>query len=125
MPHRRDLKGVVHNFLGTYTSRYSDDEGWWVFGLAEAKLADVHVDLLGTLDRADDPLLEATQMAQSKFAEHLFKAKIPSSFVREVQLSITLPPEQSRGQVNGRRCHLPISAFSVRVVSVFGNMFEC
>ncbi len=26
------MKGVLHNFLGTLTSRYSDHRGYWLFG---------------------------------------------------------------------------------------------
>ena len=32
MPTRRVIKSVLHNFLGTYTSRYSDYNGYWLFG---------------------------------------------------------------------------------------------
>jgi hypothetical protein len=117
MPHRRDLKGVVHNFLGTYTSRYSDHEGWWIFGLAEAQLGNAQVDLLGSFDRADDPLSAATQMAQAKFAEQLVKAKIPASFIREAHLSVIRAPELSRGHVNGRWCEGHTFTFAVQVVS--------
>jgi hypothetical protein len=124
MPHRRDLKGVVHNFLGTYTSRYSDHEGWWIFGLAEAQLGNAQVDLLGSVDRADEPLSAATQMAQAKFAEQLSKAKIPSSFLREAHLSVTRAPELSRGQVNGRWCDGHTFTFVVQVVSDRGKTFE-
>jgi hypothetical protein len=124
MPHRRDLRGVVHNFLGTYTSRYSDHDGWWVFGLAEARLGDAQVDLLGTVARLDDPLSAATQMAQSKFADQLTKAKIPSSVLREAQLTVTRNPELTRGVVNGRWCDGHTFTFSVRVVSDRGKTFE-
>ena len=124
MPHRRDLKGVLHNFLGTYTSRYSDHDGWWVFGLAEAQLGDVQVDLLATVARPDDPLSAATQMAQSKFADQLTKAKIPSSLLREARLSVTRAPELTRGAVNGRRCNGHIFTLAVRVVSDRGKTFE-
>src|SRR5262249_23453663 len=115
MPHRRDLKGVVHNFLGTYTSRYSDHEGWWVFGLAEAQLADAQIDLLGehTAD-TPDPLAVVAEMARTRFAEQLAKAKIPSSFVREAHLTITRSSEISRGQVNGRWCDGHRFTFVVR-----------
>jgi hypothetical protein len=125
MPHRRDLKGVVHNFLGTYTSRYSDHEGWWVFGLAEAQLASTCIDLLGEDSAASqEALAAAAQIARARFAEQLAKAKIPSSFVREAQLSITRSPEMSRGQVNGRWCDGHIFTFAVRVVSDRGKTFE-
>ena len=124
MPHRRDIKGVVHNFIGTYTSRYSDHEGWWVFGLAEAQLANTQVDLLATVDRSDDRLSAVTQMAQSRFAEQLAKAKIPVAFVREARLTITRSPEPSRGPVNGRWCDGHTFTFAVQIVSDRGKTFE-
>ena len=121
MPHRKDLKSVVHNFLGTYTSRYSDNDGWWVFGLAEPQLTDARLDLLSTLNNVHDPLSAATQLAQLRFSEQLAKAKIPGSFVREAHLTVTRSPEPSRGQVNGRWCDGHIFTFAVRVVSDHGR----
>ena len=115
---------VVHNFLGTYTSRYSDHEGWWVFGLAEAQLADAQLDLLGSTPQSANPLSAVTQMAQGRFAEQLAKAHIPSSFVREAQLSITRNPELVRGAVNGRWCDGHTFTFTVRVVSDREKTFE-
>ena len=32
IPARRHLKSVLAGFLGTYTSRYSDFQGYWLFG---------------------------------------------------------------------------------------------
>lgn len=32
MARRRVIKSVLHNFLGTYISRYSDFRGYWLFG---------------------------------------------------------------------------------------------
>jgi hypothetical protein len=125
MPHRRELKGVAHNFLGTFTSRYSDYGGWWVFGLAETQLAGTKFDLLGEqAPAANEPLSAARQIARSRFAEQLAKAKIPSSFVREAHLSISGLPELSRGQINGRWCEGHTFTFAVRILSDRGKTFE-
>ena len=40
MPRRRTIKGVLDNFLGTYTSRYSDYDGYWLFGMVVGEVTD-------------------------------------------------------------------------------------
>ena len=124
MPHRRDLKGVVHNFLGTYLSRYSDSDGWWIFGLAEAQLADARIDLLGTLHRAETAGSAAAHIARSRFPDQLAKARLPRSFIREAHLTVTRSAEPTRGPVNGRWCDGHTFTFAVQVVSDHGKTFE-
>jgi hypothetical protein len=46
MKPRRIIKGVLHNFLGTYTSRYSDYDGYWLFGMLVRDVEELSIDLL-------------------------------------------------------------------------------
>jgi hypothetical protein len=48
MPGRRSITGVLCGFLGTYTSRYSDFDGYWIFGFLVAQVVDVKFDLWAT-----------------------------------------------------------------------------
>jgi hypothetical protein len=125
MPHRRELKGVLHNFLGTYTSRYSDHDGYWVFGLAEAHLGNLSADLIGppTSDSRDAKKL-ISELARQRFSEQLAKAKIPLSFVREAQLTVDRSDSPTRGFVSERAVEGHVFRFSVRAVSDRGAVFE-
>ena len=49
MTSRRVIPGVLHNFLGTFTSRYSDFNGYWIFGFLVEKMDSVRIDLLAEL----------------------------------------------------------------------------
>jgi hypothetical protein len=125
MPHRRELKGVLHNFLGTYTSRHSDHDGYWVFGLAEAQLGNLRVDLVGaSTPDSRDPKALTTELARRRFSEQLAKAKIPRSFVCEAQLTVNRSASQTRGFVNDRSVEGHVFTFSVRAVSDRGAGFE-
>ena len=66
---RRVIKGVLDNFLGTYTSRYTDYEGYWLFGLLVADLGEVEFDLLAAGGSPDSPLGVAELAASLKFAD--------------------------------------------------------
>lgn len=50
MPTQRAIRGVLGNFLGTYTSRYSEHDGYWLFGLVVAELGELEVNLLADPD---------------------------------------------------------------------------
>ena len=52
MAKRRAIRGVLGNFLGTFTSRYSDYDGYWLFGFLVADLKDLRIDLLLSLASA-------------------------------------------------------------------------
>jgi hypothetical protein len=53
MTSRRVILGVLHNFLGTFTSRYSDFDGYWVFGFLVESMDAVRIDLLADVESAN------------------------------------------------------------------------
>ena len=59
--HRRIIKGVLHNFIGTYTSRYSDYDGYWLFGMVVRDVAELRIDLLYPNVNATAPRLWESQ----------------------------------------------------------------
>lgn len=78
MPGRRSITGVLYGFPGTYTSRYSDLDGYWLFGFLVPEVVDVNFDLMG--DRAisvASPLAFAETLARAKFKEQMGKAALP------------------------------------------------
>jgi hypothetical protein len=126
MTRRRAINGVLHNFLGTYTSRYSDYDGYWLFGMLVGDAGDLKIDLssrsMGKTDSA--PLAAAVQLAAQKFREQMEKTGLSISCVREAQLDITKLPDSGRGAVNGRVCVGHNVRFVARVVSDYGKKYE-
>jgi hypothetical protein len=95
MATRRALKGALHNFLGTFTSRYSDFDGYWLLGLIEANLEGLLINLSSSAELPPNggALGFAIELAKEKFGEQLEKAAVSRSWVRESHLQITLSPE--------------------------------
>jgi len=126
MNRRRTIKGVLHNFLGTYTSRYSDYDGFWLFGILLGDVEELKIDLLsgsvGTSQPA--PVTAAIELAVQRFAEQVEKAGLSVSCVREARLEITKLPGSQRGAVHG---HISVGnhvRFVARVVSDYGKTYE-
>jgi hypothetical protein len=124
--HRNDIKGVLHNFLGTYTSRYSDYNGYWLFGMLVGDVGELQMDLLrpSTAVAMAAPVATAIQLAAQKFREQVEKAGFTLSCVQQAALVITTLPEPRRGLVNGRMCSGHNVRFSATVVSDTGKTYE-
>jgi hypothetical protein len=105
MASHRVLKGVLHNFLGTYTSRYSDFDGYWLFGFLVGALGELEFDLLRPrAGDPDSPLDFAASLAATKFADEMCKAGIEPSRVLEARLTIKRSPDVVKGPVNHTPC---------------------
>lgn len=88
---RGAVKGVLRAFLGTYTSRNADYQGYWLFGFIVGDLTRLEIDLLGPVHPAGEPsspLDAAEQLARAKFQDQLAKAKVTSSHLSEATLAI-------------------------------------
>ena len=127
MASRRIIKGVLHNFLGTFTSRYSDFDGYWVFGFLVGSMDDVRIDLLvASADSADaTPSAFARRLATQKFAEQIAKAGLPSSWFREARLDISKSSESRLGFVNGRSSSGYDMRFLAHAVTDLGMVYDC
>jgi hypothetical protein len=104
MATRRVIKSVLRSFLGTYTSRYTDYEGYWLFGFLVEDIGELEFDLLSQGGNLDTPLATAEQLAIVKFADQVRKAGLKPEWVTEARLGITKRPDAIRGSVNGRVC---------------------
>jgi hypothetical protein len=89
------IKGVLDNFLGTYTSRYTDYEGYWLFGLLVSDLCELEFDVLAGGGGPDSPFGVAERVACLKFADQMRKAGLDRSQVRRAWLRM----ERLRGPV--------------------------
>jgi hypothetical protein len=101
------MKSVLHNFLESYTSRYSDYHGFWIFGFVVGTMQQSTVDLIDTrsdLAAGTAPETLAVELAINKFREQMAKARLPLSAIREARLEIRKLPENRNGFVNGTEC---------------------
>jgi len=125
MTSRRTIKGVLHNFLGTYTSRYSDFDGYWLFGLLVEKLGRISIDLLDASgERKATPLAYAEWLAAQKFREQIGKAGLPRSWFQEARLDVTKSADTRLGLVNGRSCSGYDVRFLAHVVTDLGKTYD-
>ena len=126
MKPRRIIKSVLHNFLGTYTSRYSDYDGYWPFGMLVRDVGELRIDLLcPSIDTAAPPaVVAANQLAAHKFREQIEKAGLSVLCVQEARLDITNLRDLRHGFVNGRMSAGHTVRFAARAVSDYGKTYE-
>jgi hypothetical protein len=125
MPTRRVIRGVLGTFLGSFTSRYSDYHGYWLFGFLVADLTSWGIDLLNpNVDEEDTPKGRARFLAVRTFAKQVTHAGLDPSRVREAWLAIRRSPEWFEGQVNGHTCRVFYVSFSVEAVMDDGRRYE-
>jgi hypothetical protein len=120
------INGLWHNFLGTYTSRYSDYDGYWLFGWLVNDVDELTIDLLS---RDPDwvgsgPRVAAIRRALLTFHEQMEKAALDVSCAREARLDITKLPESWSGFVYGRARADYYFRFVATVVSQRGKTYQ-
>ena len=74
----KPIKGALNNFLATYTSRNSDYDGYWLFGLLIKDLTNLNFDLLKEFKEPSrpTPLQFAEISATKKFRYQIQKAGV-------------------------------------------------
>ena len=117
MPTRRIIKSVLHNFLGTYTSRYTEYRGYWLFGFVVDELGELEFDLLGDSESLDTVVSFAATIASQRFREQLKKAGLSPTTIHDAKLMINKRSESVDGQVNGHLCEGHVLEFQARVTS--------
>jgi hypothetical protein len=126
MTSRRVIPGALNNFLGTFTSRYSDFEGYWVFGFLVESMDTMRIDLLGdAMEGVDSPPSGfARRLAAQKFGEQITKAGLSREWFRDAYLDISKSPESKLGFVNGRSSSGYELRFHAHVVTDLGRAYE-
>jgi hypothetical protein len=99
MPPRKILRSVLWNFLGAYMSRYTDYEGYWLFGFLVPKPNCLEIDLLAAHPQPTTTEETAAHWAEVKFADQLNKASIEKSRIHSARLRITHSAQMIRSQV--------------------------
>jgi hypothetical protein len=124
MPTRRVLKSVLHGFLGTFASRYSDYHGYWVFGFVVEQLDVWDIDLLEETARAESPGDCARELARATFRDQLAKHGLERRAVRVATLRIERGRAMEGLAGRGERGGFVVS-FRVTVDADTGRRFEC
>jgi hypothetical protein len=89
MPSGRVMKNALRGFLGTYSSRYSDYQGYWVFGQIRPHLEGLQIDLLSDSSNAPFAAVRfAQRLARSRFREQLVKSRLPIGRVTSASLRV-------------------------------------
>jgi hypothetical protein len=107
MPSHGAARALIHNFLGTYTSRNSDHKGYWVLGFVAAGLVYAEWDLLSQdASSADDPIAAARHLAFARFTEQASKAGL-RDVISRARMCIrggearTVPPPRAGAMARG------------------------
>ena len=121
----RVVKAVLKNFLGTYTSRYSDYCGYWLFGFLVGDLDEVQFDLLTRAGgNQNTPRAVATLLAATKFADQMCKAGLKPSQFRDARLRIKKLMGTTEELVNGRARTGYSVSFLASAVTDNGRRYE-
>ncbi len=120
------LKSILHNFLGTYTSRNSDHEGSWPFGFVVRDFENLRFDLLNAqnISPSTAAMVAVVDLAVTRFAEQLETAGLPRALVKEAALTLTRFPNPKGGVVNGEVCDGFDVKFVARAVLQSGKAAE-
>jgi len=126
----RLMKSVPHNILGTFCSRYSDIDGYWMFSFLIPQLEFSGINSL-TIDLIGDCYAESTAILQSVhrrsvsvFRDQLSKAGLSLASIRSATLNISWPMKDSDGQVNLHRCKGRAVLFRVCIMTSQGRMCD-
>jgi hypothetical protein len=95
MAGHRKLRGIVHNFLGRYTSRHSDYRGYWLFGFLSNEPAVFEFDLLGPGSGEVGPLAKAQNLALELFSEQMEKGAGPAAELTRARLALSVGAQES------------------------------
>jgi hypothetical protein len=125
MIRHRVIKGVLHNFLGTYVSRNSDFEGYWLFGFIVEEIQQVRINLINkNLDDSNRRIMIAERVAIQRFTELANKAGMQMSWLNEAYLEITKLISPLDVYVNDRLCTGYKLLFKVHVETDLGISYE-
>ena len=88
VPNQRILRSVLAGFLGTYTGRYSEYQGFWLFGFLELQ-SPLEVNLLNKSKSTASYESIASDLARVKFSEQLQKHGFEVSIIRHAVLTLS------------------------------------
>jgi hypothetical protein len=97
---KRGLQGTLESFLDTYVSRYSEYDGYWLFGFLVPELTILRVDLLLPPLGSQPHFRRAIDLASAKFSEQAGKWKVDLAMLQLAVLTLSRN-EPAVAYVNG------------------------
>ncbi len=105
--------------------RYSDYDGYWLFGFLIEEVDDVRIDLLAQGDEdATSPRGAAIQYAILRFVEQCRKAGLAPSQVQEACLTMNRLPGPAKGSVNRHPSDGHNLKFTAEAVTDLGRRYK-
>src|SRR5688572_24413500 len=125
MPRRRLINGVLQSFLGTFSSRYSDFNGYWLFGFLVGGPDLVTIDLLAPLDShvPATPIESAKAIAAQRFNDQIEKCGVPTHWIAEARLDLQFPKGVSAKPNSGAARPVVELMIAVSVKSDLGRTY--
>ena len=118
------MRSVLHNFLGTFTSRYSAHDGYWIFGMLVDELDHEPIDLLGAAPQDTNAWAIARRIAQERFREQVAKGGLAISRLREARLDLRRSSAPASGLVNGHMVPGYEVTLAARATFAAGAVYE-
>lgn len=87
------LYSVLWNFLGTFMSRHTEFNGYWLFGFIVADATPLEVDLFQPARTGNTPADVAASLASRRFREQLDKAHFDRRRIHQARLGMVRSPE--------------------------------
>jgi hypothetical protein len=126
MKMRRHITGVLGNTLSAFTSRYSDYDGYWLFGILITRGDRFTFHLAGeNQPEATDPVAAAAfYRVRSLFSQQLEKAQIPAGFISSAAVFLEKNQPPKSGPVNHHAVLGHDVTISARAVSDLGKVYS-
>lgn len=124
MPTHRIIASLLHNFLGTYTSRYTEYGDRWLFGYLDETSLPMVVDLLGAPGAVDTPTRAVSTLAVDRFLDQMSKAGLAPADLADARMVIERLPGEPTGWLYGRMRSGMYVSFHVQATSARGRRYE-
>lgn len=121
---RKSIKNAIQGFLGTYISRNTDFDGYWLHGQLLTRKLNYSFNLSGWACHAN-PLEEtAWRLAITRFTDQLKKCGLRSTLVRQATLEWSASGEIVAGARRGMRVDGRIVVLTLRCELDNGQTYE-
>ncbi len=125
MPRRTEIKGVIDTFLSSFTSRYSDYDGYWIFGLLVDEDEEINIDLLAPFHSNTTSVVSVVKrIASDTFQNQIAKYKLPPSVIHGATLKITKTDKVTKCCNHGMWRDCVGLRLCVQVLTDLGRQFE-
>lgn len=123
MTQRGAVKSAMGNFLGRFTSRYMQWDGYWLFGFLPRSVGRVDWDLLGEPPWPVEPLGYAQALAITEFRDRI-AAVDAADLVTDAWLTVQRQPATTVVEINGHRREADVVLLTARVRCANGRAFS-